>query len=151
MWKLYLMSAIFLAMKKTLIIAFVLVSFGLQAQNLPSDFLSVEFHKERRSLAREKMPANSVAVFFANPVRNRANDVDYIYHQDPNFYYLTGYPEPHSVLMIFKENQEGPDGSYNEIMFIQPRNAMAELWTGRRLGVGGVKDKLEFNQVFQQH
>ncbi len=137
-------------MKRSLIIL-LLVAIGILpslGQDLPTDFLSVEFHKERRDLVREKMPTNAVAVFFANPVRNRANDVDYIYHQDPNFYYLTGYKEPHAVLMIFKEDQEGPDGTYNEIIFIQPRNAMAELWTGRRLGVGGVKDKLKFNQVF---
>jgi Xaa-Pro aminopeptidase len=30
------------------------------------------------------MPKNSVAVFFGNPVRNRANDVDYVHHQDPD-------------------------------------------------------------------
>ncbi len=118
------------------------------AQDLPSDFLSSEFHTERRTLVRDKMPDNSVAVFFANPVRNRANDVDYVYHQDPNFYYLTGYKEPHAVLLIFKADQEGPDGKYNEIIFIQPRNAMAEMWTGRRMGVNGVKDKLALNQVF---
>ncbi len=118
------------------------------AQDLPSDFLSSEFHTERRTLVRDKMPENSVAVFFANPVRNRANDVDYVYHQDPNFYYLTGYKEPHAVLLIFKNEQEGPDGKYNEIIFIQPRNAMAEMWTGRRMGINGVKDKLTFNQVF---
>ncbi|MEQ9230534.1 MAG: aminopeptidase P family protein, partial [Cyclobacteriaceae bacterium] len=34
------------------------------------------------------------------------------------------------------------------IIFIQPRNAMAEMWTGRRMGVNGVKDKLALNQVF---
>ena len=135
-------------MKKILPV-FLLFTFVIGfAQNLPSDFLSIEFHKERRALARDKMPANSVAVFFANPVRNRANDVDYIYHQDPNFYYLSGYTEPHAVLMIFKEQQDGPNGSYDEIIFIQPRNAMAEMWNGRRLGVEGVKGKLEFNQVF---
>ncbi len=120
----------------------------LMAQDLPDDFLTSEFHKERREMVREKMPENSVAVYFANPVRNRANDVDYVYHQDPNFYYLTGYKEPHAVLMIFKEEQEGPEGNYDEIIFIQPRNAMAEMWTGRRLGVTGVKEKLALNQVF---
>ncbi len=121
------------------------ISFG---QNMPDDFLSSDFHKERRALVREKMPVNSVAVFFANPVRNRSNDVDYIYHQDPNFYYLSGYKEPHAVLLIFKESQQGPNGTYDEIIFIQPRNAMAEMWTGRRLGIEGVKDKLAFSQAF---
>lgn len=125
-----------------------IITFNAWAQNEPTDFLSSEFHKERRALVREKMPVNSVAVFFANPVRNRANDVDYIYHQDPNFYYLTGYKEPHAVLMIFKSKQQGPEGSFDEIIFIQPRNAMAEMWAGRRLGITGVKEKLKFNQVF---
>ena len=123
-------------------------SLSFAQQEMPDDFLSSGFHQERRKLVREKMPANSVAVFFANPVRNRANDVDYIYHQDPNFYYLTGYKEPHAVLLVFREEQKGPEGNYNEIIFIQPRNAMAEMWTGRRMGITGVKEKLAFNQVF---
>ncbi|MEP0986124.1 aminopeptidase P N-terminal domain-containing protein [Ekhidna sp.] len=135
-------------MKKLLTLFLIGLSIRVSAQNEPDDFLTKEFHNERRALVREKMPDNSVAVFFANPVRNRANDVDYIYHQDPNFYYLTGYKEPHAVLMIFKEEQEGPDGNFNEIIFIQPRNAMAEMWTGRRMGITGVKEKLAFNQVF---
>ncbi|WP_258102780.1 aminopeptidase P N-terminal domain-containing protein [Marinoscillum sp. MHG1-6] len=137
-------------MKNRLLIAcFLLASLGLLAQDLPKDFLTSDFHKERRDVLRKKMPANSVAVFFANPVRNRANDVDYVYHQDPNFYYLTGYKEPHAVLLIFKEKQSAPAGGpYNEIIFIQPRDAMAEMWTGRRLGVEGVKEKVAINQVF---
>ncbi|MEQ6168155.1 aminopeptidase P family protein [Ekhidna sp. MALMAid0563] len=136
-------------MKKILTLILLAGTLFSFAQNeLPDDFLSSEFHQERRDLVREKMPANSVAIFFASPVRNRANDVDYVYHQDPNLYYLTGYKEPHAVLLIFKEEQDGPEGSYDEIFFIQPRNAMAEMWTGRRMGINGVKEKLAFNQVF---
>ena len=75
----------------------------LSAQEKPADFLKAEFHKTRRDAVRDKMPANSVAAFFTNPVRNRANDVDYVYHQDPDLYYLTGYREPHAVLLIFKD------------------------------------------------
>lgn len=134
---------------KYLLIGVAALSFRfIDAQNLPTDFLTKEFHKERRELVRAKMPANSVAVFFANPVRNRSNDVDFIYHQDPNFLYLTGYREPDAVLLLFKEPQQGPAGSYTEIVFIQPRNAMAELWNGRRLGVEGVKETLALQAVF---
>lgn len=127
-----------------------LTSVSLFAQgDLPTDFLSKDFHKERRQKLREKMPANSVAVFFANPVRNRANDVDYIYHQDPEFLYLTGYKEPHAVLLIFKDNQTSTNGkSYNEIIFVQPRDAMSEMWTGRRLGDEGTKNLLGIEQSF---
>ena len=116
---------------------------------MPQDFLPSDFHKDRREKVREQLPENSVTIFFANPVRNRANDVDYIYHQDPNFYYLTGYNEPHSVLLIFKEKQTKPEGAvYDEIIFVQPRNAQAEMWTGKRLGDQGVKDKLKINEAF---
>jgi Xaa-Pro aminopeptidase len=118
-------------------------------EDLPNDFLSQDFHKGRREKLREKLPPNAVAVFFANPVRNRANDVDYVYHQDPNFYYLTGYREPDAVLLIFKDKQTANNGTqYDEIIFVQPRNATAEMWTGRRLGDEGVKLKLGLNQAF---
>jgi Xaa-Pro aminopeptidase len=135
-------------MKRLLSISLMIFSLAALAQNKPTDFLSKEFHQERRTLVRKKMPDNSVTVVFANPVRNRANDVDFIYHQDPNFFYLTGYTEPHAVLLIFKEDQDGPEGPYNEVIFIQPRNPMAEMWTGRRMGIEGVKEKLAFNDVF---
>lgn len=131
-----------------LLVVFI-ISLQSLAQDLPTDFLSSDFHKSRRDSLRELMPANSVVAFFANPVRNRANDVDYIYHQDPNFYYFTGYTEPHSVLLLFKEDQITPAGSnYNEIIFVQPRNEAAEMWTGRRLGSEGVKNNLDLQNAF---
>jgi len=138
-------------MKLYLSLLAILFSFSLQAQeiDLPGDFLSKDFHKDRREKLRASLPANSVAVFFANPVRNRARDVDYIYHQDPDFYYLTGYKEPDALLLIFKDKQIAANGTaYNEILFVQPRNAMREMWTGRRLGEQGTKDVLGFEQAF---
>lgn len=138
-------------MKLLITVCFSLIFFyGSFAQNgTPEDFLSKEFHKERRDALRAKMPANSVAVFFANAVRNRANDVDYVYHQDPNFYYLTGYKEPHAVLVIFSENQNvSEDKPYNERLYVQQRNAQAEQWTGRRLGAEGAKTELGFENAY---
>lgn len=125
-----------------------MLPFLVFAQDEPDDFLSTDFHKERRALVRQKMPPNSVSVIFANPVRNRANDVNYVYHQDPNYYYLTGYREPHGVLLIFKDKQDGPNGKYDEILFTQPRNELREMWDGRRLGVEGVKSKLKIKNVY---
>ena len=90
--------------------SFVFCVYGQSQDDLPSDFLGKDFHQQRRQALREKLPINSVAVFFANAVRNRSNDVDYIYHQDPNFYYLTGYREPDAVLLIFKDKQTANNG-----------------------------------------
>ena len=139
-------------MKRLIFFFLSLVSLAGLAQpatDLPEDFLTKEFHLDRRAKLREKLPANSVAVFFANPVRNRANDVEYVYHQDPDFYYLTGYKEPHAVLFIFKDKQKAANGTqYDEIIFVQPRNEAREQWTGRRMGEQGVKTRLGLNQAF---
>lgn len=139
-------------MKRFLVLIFAAITFagfGQSADDLPEDFLTKDFHKDRRAKLREKLPANSLAVFFANPVRNRANDVDYVYHQDPEFYYLTGYKEPNAVLFIFKDKQTANNGAqYDEIIFVQARNAHEELWTGRRLGDAGVKTRLGLEQAF---
>ena len=115
----------------------------------PEDYLSAQFHKERREALRAKLPKNTVAVFFSNPIRNRANDVDFIYHQDPDFYYLTGYKEPNSVLVIFSNIQTNKDGkSFNELLYVQEKNPRAEQWTGVRLGTEGAKNELGFENAF---
>ena len=120
----------------------------IYSQSEPQDYLSSEFHKDRRDNVRNLMPKNSVAVFFANPVRNRANDVDYHYHQDPNFYYLTGFREPNSVLLIFSEDQNNADDIFNELIFVQERDKLREMWNGKRLGPEGVKSKLGFKLAY---
>lgn len=114
----------------------------------PNDYLSKEFHASRRAALRELMPNNSVAVFFAAPVRVRSNDVNYIYAQDPNFYYLSGLTEPNSLLLIFKNTTTIAGQAGNEFIFVQPKNYEQELWTGKILGVDGTKKKLGFSNVF---
>ncbi|WBO83849.1 aminopeptidase P N-terminal domain-containing protein [Hymenobacter yonginensis] len=114
----------------------------------PTDFLDPAFHKSRREQLRQALPAGSVAVLFASPVRNRANDVNYLYHQHPDLYYLTGYDEPDAVLVLFKEPQTlGGQAGVTEALFVQPRDPKAELWTGRRLGTEGAKQQLKLQYV----
>lgn len=138
-------------MIRSLFLVGCLVAIGAQAQELPkielgkaeahaiydTDLLSPAFHAERRQALRDRMPENSVAVLFAGPVRNRSNDVDYEYHQDPDFYYLTGLNEPHAVLFVFKDERKLNGGKTNEVLFVQERNEMWEVWTGKRLGPDG--------------
>lgn len=115
---------------------------------LHADHLSVSFHAGRRQALRESMPANSVAVIFSFPERVFSNDVHYVYHPNPDLYYFSGYREPNAALLIFKETQHDATGSYNELFFVQHRDAAAEQWTGRRLGVEGVKATLGFERVY---
>ena len=111
--------------------------------DLPTDYLTPDFHAGRRNAIREIMPVNSVLVAFAYPTRTFSNDVDYLYHQNPDLYYFSGYKEPQSLLLIFKEEQTDSSGNkYKELLFVQKKNLLAEQWTGKRLGADGAKEKL---------
>lgn len=141
-------------MHKTTLLFFIglLLNSPLFSQaKLPSQE-AIDFHKSRREALRVKLPANSVAVVFANPTRNRANDVDYVYHQDPNFFYLTGWREPQAVLLLFSSAQLDAQGQYNELIYLQERDPRAEQWNGYRLGLEGAKamgfDRVKLRQDF---
>jgi Xaa-Pro aminopeptidase len=109
-----------------------------------NDLLSKEFHKSRRQALRELLPEGSVAIFFSSSQLTRSNDVEYPFHQDPDFYYLSGCLEPEAVLMIFKEKQKLGENYADEIIFIQGRDPSREIWTGPLLGVEGAKKFLGF-------
>ncbi|MGB3779208.1 MAG: aminopeptidase P family protein [Tunicatimonas sp.] len=113
----------------------------------PDDLLSSDFHQQRREALRAKMPDNSVTVVFANPVRNRANDVDFLYHQDPTFYYLTGHRQPHSMLLLFKDAQRIGGKKTNELLLLRPPNALDELYNGKRLRTDGGAKQLGIRLV----
>ncbi|MET0636516.1 MAG: aminopeptidase P N-terminal domain-containing protein [Chitinophagaceae bacterium] len=116
--------------------------------DLPTDYLTPAFHASRREAFRKAMPDSSVAVVFAYPTRVFSADIDYFYHANPDMYYFTGYKEPHSMLLIFKEPLTDSAGnSFNEILFAQKRDPQGEQWTGRRLGIEGVQQKLGIKTV----
>lgn len=120
----------------------------INAQSYFADGLPPSFHKERRQALREIMPANSAAVFFNNPVKNRSNDTEFKYRPNSDFYYLTGFREPNAALIILKNPQLVNGRMVNEIIYVQPRDPRKEQWDGERLGVEGVKEKLGFEAVF---
>jgi Xaa-Pro aminopeptidase len=121
---------------------------ALAQDNLPTDFLSKEFHAGRRDAFRSKMPENSVAIIFSFPERVFSNDVTYSYHPNPDLYYLSGYKEPDALLIIFKNKQKKGNSIYNELFFARKKDALLEQWTGRRLGIEGVKKDLGFEHVY---
>ncbi|MGB0888364.1 MAG: aminopeptidase P N-terminal domain-containing protein [Vicingaceae bacterium] len=114
-----------------------------------TDQLPPSFFSKNRQTLRNLMPQNSVAVFFANPIRNRSNDVDFEYHQDPNFYYLTGLTEPDAVILIFKEQQHFNKMTTDEILFLQGKDLKNEMWNGKRLGVNGAIKKLNITKALK--
>ena len=90
---------------------------------------------ERCKNLMAKLPGG-VAVFASAPVAIRNNDVEHEYRQDSDFYYLTGFTEPESVLVLATEH---PD--HASVLFVRPRDPDREVWDGARAGVdGAVKD-----------
>tara|TARA_B100000686_G_scaffold355351_1_gene473231 strand:- start:11336 stop:12955 length:1620 start_codon:yes stop_codon:yes gene_type:complete len=122
---------------KNLILLLFFLSGVIIAQNPYG--ISKEFHKVKRDDLRAQMKDNTVAIFFSNPIRNRSNTINYHYHPNTYFYYLTGWREPHAVLIIFKNFQKDDMGAYKEILFIRDRNSYDEQWNGKRMGVDGAK------------
>jgi Xaa-Pro aminopeptidase len=132
----------------SLAICLPLITQAQQTTDYPNDYLSPAFHAGRRAAVRDMMPKNSVGIFFASQVRNRNNDVDFQFAQNKNFYYLTGLEEPNAMLLIFKDPVTILDKTGTEFLFVQPRNPSQEMWTGKILGVDGVKERYKLDNVF---
>jgi Xaa-Pro aminopeptidase len=90
------------------------------------------------------MPANSVIVLFASSERTFSTDVDYVYHQNPDMLYFSGYTEPNSMMYIFKEEQkiDGFETPFSEVIFT-PTKEMAEIiYTGKSMGADDAMKEL---------
>ena len=91
----------------------------------------------RQQLAEfmRRMGPNSVAILPAAREATRSNDTEYRFRQDSDFYYLTGFPEPDAVAVVAPSREE------RYTLFVRPRDKEKEVWTGRRAGVEGAKEK----------
>lgn len=74
----------------------------------------------------------ALAILPSAPVAVRSNDVEFIYRQNSDFYYLTGFAEPESLALFAPGH---PAGEY--VLFVRPRDKEREIWTGPRAGVEG--------------
>jgi Xaa-Pro aminopeptidase len=101
------------------------------------DLLPASFHADRRKALKTFIPRGGMAVFYSGKSMVRANDVDYEFHQDPSFYYLTGLNESNSALIIFKKPQIFGVDTISELLLIKQRNKNSETWVGKKLGVKG--------------
>lgn len=79
----------------------------------------------RRQKVAQKIGANGILIMFGAEPRVYANDVDYEYRQENNFYYLTHFKQEDARLILMPGNSETP-----EILFIRRRNPANETWNG---------------------
>jgi len=93
------------------------------------------YHARRVALSQKTN--GGLVVLFA-PVER--SDEIFGFHQESNFYYLTGWTEPGAALLIapaVEAKGEATGGHpYIEILFLPARNLTEERWLGPKLGPG---------------
>jgi Xaa-Pro aminopeptidase len=93
------------------------------------------------------LPKNSAVVIAGASTQYRNADSSHAFRQDSNFWYLSGFNEAEStlVLLINKEND------VESIVFVPEKNEFKEIWDGYRAGPeGAIKDygfDLAFNNT----
>lgn len=75
---------------------------------------------------------DGLAILPAAPVQIHSHDVGHDYRQDSDFFYLTGFDEPQSVLVLDGRSAEAP-----MTLFVRSRDPVRERWDGARAGVEG--------------
>ena len=93
------------------------------------------YHQRRVALSTKTN--GGVVVLFA-PIER--SDEIFGFHQESNFYYLTGWTEPGAALLIAPAAEAKGESTssrpYTEILFLPARNLSEERWLGPKLGPG---------------
>jgi len=78
---------------------------------------------------RLKKEGGGVLLLPAAEEKQRNADSEYVFRQDSDFAYATGFDEPTGCALLFD------DGRF--VLFVRPRDPQREIWTGTRAGVEG--------------
>lgn len=101
-----------------------------------------EYAKRRKAMLALMQP-DSIAIIPSAKMMVRNRDVDHVFRQDSDFWYLTGHIEPNSVLVLLPGREQG-----ESILFCNERDPLREQWDGIRLGQEGVVDTLGLDDAF---
>ncbi|MCJ1478419.1 hypothetical protein MMC13_007099 [Lambiella insularis] len=94
-------------------------------------------YAQRRSKLATKLPNNSIAILASAEIKYRSGSVFYEFHQESNFFYLTGFNEPEALAVIAKSRNED-DHIFH--LYVRPKNVKAEQWEGARSGLEAATD-----------
>ena len=93
-----------------------------------------EFAARRKRLL--EAIGDGIALFPSAPSAIRNRDVEHSYRQDSDLFYLTGFDEPESALVLTNQHDE-----HGQVLFVRPRKREREIWDGPRAGIeGAVRD-----------
>ncbi|WP_306394574.1 Xaa-Pro aminopeptidase [Telluria beijingensis] len=99
----------------------------------------------RRARLLARMQPGAVAVLGTAPEVLRNGDSDYPYRHDSHFYYLSGYTEPESFLVLVAARGEQAARS---ILFCREKNVEREIWEGFRFGPDAARQAFGFDEAW---
>jgi Xaa-Pro aminopeptidase len=100
---------------------------------------------ERRARLAARMEPGAVAVLATAPELLRNGDSDYPYRHDSYFYYLTGFTEPESVLVLVAALGDVPARA---ILFCREKHVEREIWDGFRYGPEAARAAFGFDEAY---
>jgi Xaa-Pro aminopeptidase len=103
--------------------------------------LPAEYAERRRQLLERMGPG--VLVLPSTPVAVRNNDVEHDHRQHSDLYYLTGFDEPETVLVLTNQHAE-----HRLVLFVRPRDPERETWDGPRAGIEGARERFGADAAF---
>ncbi len=92
-------------------------------------FTDAERHAElerRRAAVAAKMADKSMLILFSAEPKLYTNDVDYVYRQENNLFYLTGLKQDGATFVMTKDG-----GTVTETLFLPKRVPVREAWEGK--------------------
>lgn len=101
-----------------------------------------EFSRRRKRLM-DMVDEGAIIIQPNAPERLRNRDVFYPYRADSDFYYLSGFPEPESLLVLVPDR---PQGEY--LLFCREKDPEQETWHGRRAGLEGACEEYGADDAF---
>ena len=99
--------------------------------------------KLRRKELMAQMEPNSIALLAAAPPRVRNSDAEYLYRQNSDFHYLTGFTEEKALLALIPGRKQG-----EVVLFCQEKDKAKELWHGILMGPDVVRQELDIDDAF---
>jgi len=105
--------------------------------------MNTRLHAQHRKQLMRMMGEHSIAILPSAPVLLRNRDVEHSFRQDSDFYYLSGFPEPESVIVLVPGRKQG-----QYILFVRERDPKKETWDGRRYGPEGAVEQFGADDAF---
>jgi Xaa-Pro aminopeptidase len=101
----------------------------------------INMFRERRQALASRAKGSAI-IIPAHPEYVRNNDVHYPYRQDSTLFYLTGFEEPESILVI------RPGQTPETVLFVRPKDVFRETWDGFRYGPEGVEKEFKIDKAY---